>query len=64
MGNKMQNDKMQALAEELAKGLKTPEDLSNFSAQLTKLTVEAAPVAFVFTNSSSRRPVRTTIGNQ
>ncbi|MGH1352546.1 MAG: IS256 family transposase [Methyloligellaceae bacterium] len=34
--------KMQALAEELAKDLKTPEDLSAFSAMLTKLTVEAA----------------------
>ncbi len=34
--------KMQALAEELAKDLKTPEDLSAFSAEITKLTVEAA----------------------
>ena len=34
--------KLQALAEELAKDLKTPEDLSNLTAQLTKITVEAA----------------------
>lgn len=38
----MNNDNLKALATELAKGLKTPEDLSTFSAQLTKLTVEAA----------------------
>lgn len=38
----MEQTKLQALAKELAKDLKTPEDLSNFSAQLTKLTVEAA----------------------
>ena len=34
--------KLQALALELAKDLKTPEDLSNLTAQLTKITVEAA----------------------
>ena len=38
----MDQTKLQALAEELAKDLKTPEDLSALSAQLTKLTVEAA----------------------
>lgn len=38
----MDQTKLQALAEELAKDLKTPEDLSTLSAQLTKLTVEAA----------------------
>ena len=38
----MNNKKLQALAEELAKDLKTPEDLNALSAQLTKLTVEAA----------------------
>ncbi len=38
----MEQTKLQALAEELAKDLKTPEDLSALSAQLTKLTVEAA----------------------
>ena len=38
----MNNDKLKALAIELAKDLKTPEDLSALSAQLTKLTVEAA----------------------
>ena len=32
--------KIQALASELAKNLRTPEDLSNFSSQLMKLTVE------------------------
>ena len=35
-------DKLKALASELAKDIKTPEDLSTFSAHLTKLTVEAA----------------------
>lgn len=38
----MNQNKLQALAEELAKDLKTPEDLSALSAQLTKITVEAA----------------------
>lgn len=38
----MNQDKMKALAAELAKDLKTPEDLSAFTAQLTKITVEAA----------------------
>lgn len=42
MGITMNNDKLKALAAELAKDLKTPEDLSALSAQLTKLTVEAA----------------------
>ena len=42
MSTIMNQDKMKALAAELAKGLKTPEDLSAFSAQLTKITVEAA----------------------
>lgn len=38
----MDQKKLQTLAEELAKDLKNPEDLSALSAQLTKLTVEAA----------------------
>ena len=38
----MNQKKIQALAEELAKDLKTPEDLSALSAHLTKITVEAA----------------------
>jgi len=38
----MDQTKLKALAQELAKDLKTPEDLSKLSAQLTKLTVEAA----------------------
>ena len=38
----MNQKKLQALAEELAKDLKTPEDLSALSAQVTKITVEAA----------------------
>ncbi|MEH6631803.1 MAG: IS256 family transposase, partial [Halopseudomonas aestusnigri] len=38
----MTNDKLKALAAELAKDIKTPEDLSRLSAHLTKLTVEAA----------------------
>ena len=42
MSTIMNQDKMKALAAELAKDLKTPEDLSAFSAQLTKITVEAA----------------------
>lgn len=42
MSKMMNPDKMQALAHELAKDLKTPEDLAAFSAQLTKITVEAA----------------------
>ena len=42
MSMQMNQDKMKALALELAKDLKTPEDLSAFSAQLTKITVEAA----------------------
>lgn len=42
MSNKMNHKKLQAMAEELAKDVKTPEDLSTLSAFLTKLTVEAA----------------------
>ena len=42
MSNIMITDKMQALANELAKDLKTPEDLNQLSAMLTKITVEAA----------------------
>ena len=38
----MNEEKLKALATELAKDLKTPEDLSALSAQLTKITVEAA----------------------
>ena len=38
----MNQKKLQAIAEELAKDVKTPEDLSQLSAFLTKLTVEAA----------------------
>lgn len=42
MSNTMDNEKIKAMAAELAKSLKTPEDLSALSAQLTKITVEAA----------------------
>ena len=42
MSTTMNHKKLQAMAEELAKDLKTPEDLSQLSALLTKLTVEAA----------------------
>jgi transposase-like protein len=42
MGTTMNQDKIRALALELAKDLKTPADLSAFSAQLTKIAVEAA----------------------
>jgi putative transposase len=38
----MDQNKLQAMAQELAKGIKTPEDLASLSAHLTKLTVEAA----------------------
>lgn len=38
----MDQDKIKALALELARDVKTPEDLSRLSAQLTKITVEAA----------------------
>ena len=38
----MNKEKIKALASEIAKDLKTPEDLSALSAQLTKITVEAA----------------------
>ena len=38
----MSKDKLQAMANELANDVKTPEDLNNLSAFLTKLTVEAA----------------------
>ena len=42
MSKTMNKDKLQALVNELAKDLKTPQDLSDLSAQLTKMTVEAA----------------------
>jgi len=38
----MNQDKIKALTLELAKDIKTPEDLAAFSSQLTKITVEAA----------------------
>jgi len=38
----MDHKKLQAMAEELAKDVKTPDDLNQLSAFLTKLTVEAA----------------------
>ena len=38
----MKEVQLKALAAELAEDLKTPEDLSAFSAQLTKMTMEAA----------------------
>jgi hypothetical protein len=38
----MNNKNLQAMANELAKDVKIPEDLNNLSAFLTKLTVEAA----------------------
>ena len=38
----MDEKKLKAMAQELAKGIKTPEDLTALSAHLTKLTVEAA----------------------
>ncbi len=40
--NKTQEEKLKALAGELAKDIKTGEDLSSLSARLVKLTVEAA----------------------
>jgi putative transposase len=42
MSNQMEHKKRQAMAEELTKDLKTPEDLSQLSAFLTQLTGEAA----------------------
>jgi len=42
MSKIMDQEKLKALAEELAKDIKPPDDLSTLSAQLTKLTVEAA----------------------
>ena len=42
MSTAMSTKKLEALAAELAKDIKTPKDLSNLSARLTKLTVEAA----------------------
>jgi len=38
----MNKEKMQTLADELAKEVRTPDDLSQLSAMLTKMTVEAA----------------------
>jgi putative transposase len=42
MSNTMNKDKLQSLANELSKDIKTPDDLSQLSAMLTKLTVDAA----------------------
>lgn len=42
MSMTMSQKQLSALAQELAKDLKTPDDLAALSAQLTKLTVEAA----------------------
>lgn len=40
--NRTQEEKLKQLASELAKDIKTGEDLSALSSQLVKLTVEAA----------------------
>ena len=40
--NRTQEEKLKQLAGELAKDIKTGEDLSSLSARLVKLTVEAA----------------------
>lgn len=40
--NRNREDKLKQLASELAKDIKTGEDLSSLSAKLVKLTVEAA----------------------
>ncbi len=42
MGMTMNQAKLKALAAELAKDLKTPEDLSALTSQFTKITVEAS----------------------
>lgn len=42
MDSNLQNERLKSLATELAKDLKTPEDLSKLTSQLLKLTVEAA----------------------
>ena len=42
MSTTMNHKKLQAMAEELAKEIKSPEDLGQLSSFLTKLTVEAA----------------------
>lgn len=42
MSNTINHSKLQEMADELAKDVKTPEDLNKLSAFLTKLTVEAA----------------------
>ena len=42
MSKTMNQNKIKVLALELAKDIKTPEDLTTFSAHLTKITVEAA----------------------
>jgi len=42
MSTMMNHKKLQAMAEELAKDIKTPGDLGQLSSFLTKLTVEAA----------------------
>lgn len=42
MGNYMEQDQLEAMAAELAKGIKTEQDLSTLTQQLVKLTVETA----------------------
>ena len=42
LGMKMDSKKLQSLATELAKGIKTEADLNAFSRELLKLTVETA----------------------
>jgi putative transposase len=42
MDTVMDHEEMRALAKELAKGLKTEQDLTEFTTQLTKMAVDAA----------------------
>ena len=54
----MYNEKLKALAAEIAKDLKIPEGLSALGAQLTKITVEAAlnaELALIFHEQASQR---------
>ena len=49
--------KIKSLALELAKDLKSPSDLSQLTADLTKITIEAAVMSNIECNFISRSPL-------
>jgi transposase-like protein len=59
----MNKKELEAFAKEAAKGIKTPEDLNEFSLMLKKITVEAALNAEMDEHLGYEKHQKTTSGN-